>query len=115
MTAAKYDFVLEEGAEFRRVLTWKVDDVAVNVTGYTAKMQIRTKPGGDLILEALSTGVSPRITLGGSAGTITIVIPGSATTGLEFATGVYDLELTTGTTVRRLLKGNVIYSREVSE
>ncbi len=39
MTAA-YDFTAAQGETFDHTVTWKIDDVAVNVTGYTARLQV---------------------------------------------------------------------------
>jgi hypothetical protein len=55
------------------------------------------------------------ITLGGAAGTITITASATATAALTApAVGVYDLELVTGSTVRRLAAGEVTVTPEVT-
>ena len=40
--AAVYDITIEQGATFRLSLVWKdSSNVPVNLTGYTARMQVR--------------------------------------------------------------------------
>lgn len=46
MAAATLDLALEQGATFRRTLTWKTGTtpVLVNLTGYTARMMLKATP-----------------------------------------------------------------------
>lgn len=108
-----YDFTIYQGATFSRVLTWKDEnDTAINLTGYTARMQIRQRITGDTLI-ALTTE-NGRIALGGSAGTVTLTISASDTAAIT-TDGVYDLELVSGSeVVTRLLQGTVTLSKEVT-
>ena len=82
----------------------------VDLTGYTALMQFCQFPGGTLLYDASSD-----ITLGGTAGTIALVIPASATAGFTWTQAVYDLLLTSSSGVAtRLLEGTVTVSTGVS-
>lgn len=126
MAAGVYDFTVEQGATFQRVLTWLDDSSApVNLSGYTARMMFRpTYADLDIPTPVLSlTSPSGGITLGGSAGTITIVITAAQTAALPVPTVtveadhhyVYDLELQSGAgVVNRLLQGEVTISQEVT-
>jgi hypothetical protein len=106
-----YNFTIQQGATWTRTLTWKIDGVAVNLTGYTARMQLRE--AGTLVIEL--TTANGRIALGGAAGTITLTITAADTTALNFKTALYDLELVSGGgVVTRLLEGRVFLSREVT-
>lgn len=109
-----YDFTLYQGATFQRVLTWKDEagDVT-DLTGYTARMHIRTNLDADDAFITLTTE-NGGITLGGEEGTITLLISATDTAAITYATGVYDLELITGSTVTRLLQGQVDISKEVT-
>lgn len=108
-----YDFTIYQGATFSRVLTWKDDsDNLINLTGYTARMQIRQRVGGD-VLTTLTTE-NGGITLGGAAGTITLTISATNTAAITMD-GVYDLEMVSGSTVTRLLQGSVTLSKEVTK
>lgn len=115
MTAAPgtYDFTIYQGATFSRVVTWKDENEdAVNLTGYTARMQIRQRLTGDTLI-ALTTE-NGRVALGGTDGTVTLTIAATDTADLTMG-GVYDLELVSGAgVVTRLLQGNVTLSKEVT-
>jgi hypothetical protein len=116
MPAGKHDIIIEQGATFRRVITWKDSaGVPINLTGYTAKMQVRERVGSSTVVLECSTA-NTRITLGGSAGTITIVAQDEVTVLLTaMPKAVYDLELTSpGGEVTRLLRGSVEIIGEVT-
>lgn len=109
--AGTYNFTIEQGADFTRTFTWKDSAGAlINLTGYTARMKIKT--GATTIVSL--TEVSG-ITLGGAAGTIVVAINAAATAAYTFSKAVYDLELVSGGgVVTRLLEGKVLLSREVT-
>ena len=113
--AAKYDIVCDQGATFNRQLTW-LDDSAnpVNVTGYTARMQVRDGVDGSTALLSLTTENS-RISLGGTAGTITLTVSATDTAAVVAGEYVYDLELVSGAgTVTRLIQGCFVVDAEVT-
>ena len=95
-------------------LTWKDSTGSpVNLTGYTARMQVRTNyEAEDTLVSLTSSGGD--ITLGGALGTIAVTIAASVTQGLQLDEAVYDLELVNGATVTRLIQGRAIISREVT-
>jgi len=111
--SAKYDLIIEQGATFARTFTWKDSaGAAVNITGYSARMKIKTAIGGETI--ATLTDVSG-LTLGGAAGTIAVLISATATAAYTFKRARYDLELVSaGGVVTRLEEGNVILKAEVT-
>jgi len=114
MPAGKLDLTIEQGATFSKLLTWKDSaGVAVDLTGYTARMQIREVKSNATSVISL---VSPTdITLGGVAGTILIKITSTITTAITWTTAVYDLELIDGVgEVTRLVEGGVSVSFEVT-
>jgi hypothetical protein len=114
METGTYNFTIYQGATFSRVLTWKdSNDTAVNLTGYTARLQIRECLESESPFVTLTTE-NGGIALGGSAGTITLAISATLTAAITQSSGVYDLELITGSTVTRLLKGDVTISKEVT-
>ena len=61
-----------------------------------------------------STTANNEIVLGGIAGTITFSISAVTTAAFTFDCGVYDLELVNGNDVTRLLRGDVVLSKEVT-
>ena len=113
MAAAAYNFEIEQGATFSRTFTWKDDaGVAINITGYTARLQIRTAFESSSTILSLTS--SSGITLGGSAGTIVVSVSATDTAALDPGSYVYDLELVNGATVTRLLAGYVEITPEVT-
>lgn len=117
---AEADICIFQGATFSQTLFWETGtpSVPVNLTGYTAKMQIRSKPESKAVILELSTS-NGRITLGTSGdystGAINLFISASDTANLSVCeNAVYDLELTYGSVVSRILQGNIIISPEVT-
>lgn len=117
MTAGEYDLTMEQGATFDRLLTYKPDGVnPADLTGYTARMQVRKRlatPDPPMLELTTENG---RITLGGAAGTIRLYVTDEDTMSeLEGRRGVYDLELQTpGGEVIRLLEGTVTIDPNVT-
>lgn len=114
MAATTYDLLIEQGATFSQLVTYKESGVAVNLTGYTARMQVRsTLESASTVVEL--TTANGRIALGGAAGTITLTISATDTAALTAGRGVYDLELVSGSgIVTRLLQGVATISRNVT-
>jgi|LauGreDrversion4_2_1035121.scaffolds.fasta_scaffold00642_3 hypothetical protein len=113
--AAKYDIVCDQGATFSRIFTWQ-DDAAnpVNLTGYTARMQVRDEADSSTAALSLTTENS-RITLGGTAGTITLLVSATDTAAVVAGEYVYDLEIVSGAgTVTRLIQGCFTVDAEVT-
>jgi hypothetical protein len=98
-----YDLVCPQGATFDKTFTWTIGGTAVDLTGYTAALQVRTYADSSATLVSLTNGSG--ITLGGTAGTIGVAISAAVTTGLDAGSYAYDLELYSGSTVTRLLQG----------
>lgn len=113
MAAGILDFTIEQGATFNLLLTWKIDEVPVNLSGYTARLQARVDIEETDTILSLTTGAG--ITLGGSAGTISLNQTATQTAVLPNGEYVYDLELIAGNgTVTRLVQGQLSVSAEVT-
>jgi len=115
MTAGTYNLTIEQGSTLNLAMTWNDSSgAAINLTGYTARMQVRPAVESNVTLLSLTTE-NGRIALGGAAGTITLTVSATDTAALAATTGVYDLELvSSGGTVTRLLQGTVTISKEVT-
>lgn len=103
-----------QGATYRRVFTWTIDGTPVNLSGATARMEVRKKASdSSVVLTA-----TPYITLGGAAGTVDLNIPASVLAGIAPRAGdssyVYDLEIVTGSVVTTLLAGRFFVAPEVT-
>ncbi|MGR3179912.1 MAG: hypothetical protein ACUZ8E_17870 [Candidatus Anammoxibacter sp.] len=114
--SGKYNgFVIEKGADFNPgLITWKDSaGLAIDITGYTARMDIKKEFEDDSIL--LLTTENSRITLGGVAGTIDLTITNADTTTLPTGNFKYDLELISGSSVvTRLLEGSLAITENVT-
>jgi hypothetical protein len=103
--AETYDITADQGATYSIVITYKnTAGSPINLTGYTARMQLRASYASATAALSLTTE-NGRIALGGAAGTITLTVAASVMETLEAKTYVYDLELINGSTVIRLLQG----------
>lgn len=127
MTAGTHNITIEQGTDWQLVLTYKLNGVAVNLTGYTARMQVRHIAASPTVLATFSTPPSSStssgsltpaagtIALGGSAGTITLAMPASESTRVQAGSHVYDLELINPSgKVERFLQGNCEVTAEVT-
>ena len=118
MSAAKINLpVLEVGATYRHSLAWKDNDnLPMDLTGCTARMQLRATVDSSAVICDLSTA-NGRIVIpeGGTTGEINLAISSTITTLLKPVTVVYDLEVyfLNGDTVR-LIEGNILIKGEVT-
>lgn len=113
MAAAIYDFEIEQGVDEDKPLIWR-DGAGnlVNLTGYTARMQLRTSVSSGTVLLDLTTE-NGGITLGGATGEITLHFTEENTSPLSKG-GVYDLEMIIAGKVKRLVGGYISISKEVT-
>jgi hypothetical protein len=110
---ATYNITAYQGATYSLDMTWRIGGTAVNLTSYTAAMQVKENASSTASVLSLTNGSG--ITLGGTAGTIGISVAantmGSATPGNY----VYDLELNSGGQVTRLIQGGFAIQAEVTK
>jgi hypothetical protein len=113
--AGEYDLEFLQGETYTKQFIWKDSaGTAVNLTGYTARMQVRQSKASDTVLLELTTE-NGRITLGGAAGTIDLNLTATTTAAITWRRGLYDLELVASNgVVTRLLEGEVTVSKEVT-
>ena len=110
-----YNITCDQGATFKRTITWTNQaKTPYNLTGYTARMQVRSTAASTEIILELTTA-NTRIVLGGAAGTIELTVAANVTTALTPGLYVYDLELVSGGgEVTRLIEGNFNVKAEVT-
>lgn len=85
----------------------------VDLTGMSARMQIREKLTSTTTLDELTTE-NGRIVISNVTKTIIIQSPATTTTGYAFKSGVYSLELISGTTVIPFIYGNIVLDKEIT-
>ena len=116
MSAGKLKITIDQGATFRKRMTWTTGDppLPVDLTGCTARMQIRDEIADADPLITLTTE-NNGIVLDDVLGTIDLYISDTDTAAIEWTTGVYDLEIILANgDVRRLLYGPVTVTPEVT-
>ena len=100
----EYNITCFQGANFDRTFTITQSSVALNLTGYTSAMQVRTAADSTAYLVSLTNGTG--ITLGGTAGTIAVALTSAQSSAIPAGSYAYDLEITSGAgEVTRLLQG----------
>jgi len=114
MPAGTYNFLAEQGATLERTILYTdADEVETDLTGFTAAMQVRPTVGSATVILELTTENS-RLTLGGAAGTIDVLVSAADMTVLTPGKYFYDLELYTGSIVIRLIEGTFVVKAEVT-
>lgn len=114
MPAVQYDLAIEQGATFSVRFEWRENNASgplVDTTGFVPHMQIKTRPGGDVLAT-----FTPASGLTAVAGVIVLRIGADVTAALP-RDGVYDIELhhtADPTEVIRLVAGRVLLSKEVT-
>lgn len=106
------NLICYQGATFDYLLTWKTSGTAVDLTGYTARMQVREDFTSSTAVLSLTNGSG--ITLGGTAGTILLATSAGTTAALAAGDYVYDLELVNSNIVTRLVQGKFTVDPEVT-
>jgi len=111
MAAGTYNFTLEQGSTFSRQITVQENSTALNLSGYTARMQMRsTHDSSTIALTYTSTIASPA-----SNGKINLSATATQTAAIEEGIYVYDLEIeSSGGEVTRLMEGQVTVTPEVT-
>lgn len=127
MPAGKYSLLIEQGATLNLELTYKdSNNNPIDLTGYSGKMQIKPDYADNtnttyLTLSSSLQGDGTGISFSGSnnalpptSGAIGIYISAASSSALQFSSASYDLEITSGSVVTRLLQGPVFVSKQVT-
>jgi hypothetical protein len=112
--SAKYNLVCEQATTFNFIFSINNNNVLLDLTGYTGVMTVRPFVGATTTTVVASTA-NGRMTLGGIAGSVTVLIDATTTGAIGSGRYVYDLVLTTGSTVTRYLEGKFIVTGAVTQ
>ena len=113
ITPGTYNIMCYQGATLDKSFTATNDDVPINWTGYTAKMQVRQYINTtDTAVLTLTTGSG--ITAGANDGKVIITATATQTAAIPQGNYVYDLELTSGAYVVRFLQGRFTVDGQVT-
>ena len=110
MAAGSYNFTLEQGSTFSREITVQESGSAMNLTGYSTRMQMRSTHDASTIALTFTAAVS-----NAAQGKIQLSASATNTAAVEEGMYVYDLEIESGSSgVTRLLEGQVTVTPEVT-
>lgn len=117
MQPAHIDLDVYKGSTFVKIIQWKTGEtpVAVNLTGCTARMQIRKSVNDTTVLDTLTTENGKLEIHEPLNGKFKIIIPAEVSTAYTFTSSVYDLEIIfTDNTVTRIIEGCLTAAPEVT-
>jgi hypothetical protein len=125
MAAGRYSFTIEQGSTLNLELQYKdASGNPIDLTDYSGRMQIRPSTSSPTVYISLSSSLNADgtgLNFSGSNGTtppssgsIGVYISATSSSMLNFDTGVYDLEIASGSFVSRILEGQVKLSLNVT-
>ena len=110
---AEVDLCLPQGQTWDTEIVWEADGTPVNLSGWTARMMLRTTTEAASPTVSLSTATSTMTAL--SNGTIALSFSAISSAAITAATYLYDLEVQNPSgNVRRLMQGRAVVSREIT-
>lgn len=112
--AVSYNVSIDQGADWYLNVTYdNPNGTPVNITSYTAALQLRSLPESATTVLSLSTGSG--ITITGASGLVAIHATATQTRAIDEGTYYYDLEITSPAgVVTRLVQGQAIVTPEVT-
>lgn len=128
MSAAQYDFEIEQGSSFRIIFTYKDSNGnVIDITNWCGRLTWKTN--SNTVQNFLTTNTdysNYKFTLEGPEGRLILELPASTTNSFEFSSAKYDLELQSdedhyvsgsggGKYTTRLLYGSVIIAKRYSK
>jgi hypothetical protein len=110
---AQVDLCLPQGQTWDTSIVWERDGEPVDLTGWTARMMLRTTAEVASPTVSLSTATSTMTAL--STGVIGLSYSAITSATITAATYLYDLEVVNPSgAVRRLMEGRAVVSREIT-
>lgn len=115
MAAANYNTVIDQGADWYINFTYQdSSSIAINLTGYTAALQLRSLPADSTTALSLTSGSG--ITITGATGLIAVHATAAQTGAIDTGRYYYDLEITAPSTliITRIIQGQITVSAQVT-
>lgn len=118
ITVLEADLTINQGSRFEQPLNVKENGAVKDLTGCTARMQIRRWRDNAVVLASYTTE-NGMITINPTAGRVTIIVPASETVNYNWGDGFYDMELidpslSPANDVIRIMQGRVHVTPEVT-
>jgi len=125
MAAGRYSFIIEQGSTLNLELQYKDENgVPIDLSNYSGKMQLRSSVDSSIVILELSSSLQADgtgLNFSGSngqtsptSGSIGIYVSAASSSLLNFDSALYDLEITSGSFVSRILEGQVKLSKEIT-
>jgi len=118
MTIETYDIEIKQGSYWSISVILKNDDeTIIDLTGYSAKMQIRKDQStNSKLYDTLSTEAgNEKIVITGSEGKLALTITDTESSAYVFSSGYYDLEITDlSAHITRILQGVFSVNKNVT-
>jgi hypothetical protein len=115
--AVAYNTTIDQGANWYLTVTYQnPNGTAINITNYTAALQLRSLPSDPTAVLTLTTQ-NGGITITGATGTIAIQATATQTGLIDEGNYVYDLEIYSNSNpsvTTRLIQGQIVVSAEVT-
>ena len=107
MSAGKENLTIDQGADWYINFTYQDSNgAAINLTGYTAALQLRSNVSDAIPALSLATGSG--ITITGATGLIAVHATATQTGAISAGYYYYDLEITSASNiVTRLIEGRI--------
>ena len=109
MAAGKYNITIDQGSDFSIQLTVKESGVAKNLTGFSARAQLRPNQTSSTLSATFTCAIT-----NAAGGILTMSLPYSSTANLAGDKYTYDLEIYTGSAVQRLIQGQATVRANVT-
>ena len=107
----RYNLSVYKGTTFTLSPVWKVNNVAVDITGYTADLQVRDVSNNLITEMSTSNG---RAVISGALGQVTVTLTATQTNALTAGNYTYALNLTdTASNVYQILNGAFVVNASV--
>ena len=112
--AGIYNITMDQGAQWTLQVVYDNNNgTPFDLTGYTARMQVRPKFGSDNAVLTISSP-SSGIVITPLTGTLNLTATTAQTGDIPGGFYVYDLEITSGGVVTRLMQGSVTVRDQVT-
>lgn len=115
------NLVIQRGSTFDHIFEYCNADeytgeatTPINLTGYTGRMHIRATAGAPDPPELELTTANGKLVIGGTAGTVRVILSETDNLSIAFDEGVYDIELVAGAVVVPFLSGTIEFPTEVT-
>ena len=111
MSAGTYNLTIDQGTTFNLDVTIKEDDVAKDLTGYSARAQLRTTKTASSVAASFTCTIPTP-----ANGTVKMTLSPSTSSAMTAGMFFYDLEIYTSgdAIVKRIIEGTAKLTQEVT-